>query len=266
MSHPLRLPTPPDAAGRVLSAGIAAGDPQLHHVGLEAYRLTAGRILSRDRSAREAGLVLLGGVGILAADGLPARRVGGRTSPFDGPGFAAYLPAGCAWQFTAETACDIALCLAPGAPGGTPRVIAPGAIRCSTRGQGQHFRQIRDVLPETEPAHALLLVEVITPGGHWSSFPPHKHDRDAPPAESRLEEIYYHRFRDPRGFGFQRIYTEDGADTALTLTDGAAVLVPSGYHPVAAAPGYDLYYLNVMAGPTRAWRVRHDPAHAWIGI
>ena len=111
----------------------------------------------------------------------------------------------------------------------------------------------------------MLVVEVITPGGHWSSYPPHKHDRDALPDESYLEETYYHRLKPAQGFAFQRIYTEDGSlDEALTVKDGDVVLVPRGYHPVGAPHGYDLYYLNVMAGPKRIWRFYNDPQHEWL--
>ncbi len=113
-------------------------------------------------------------------------------------------------------------------------------------------------------AESLLVCEVITPGGHWSSYPPHKHDRDDPPAETLLEETYYHRLRRPRGFALQRVYTEDRSlDETMSLRDRDCVLVPRGYHTVSAPPGYDLYYLNVMAGPTRAWAVANDPDHAW---
>jgi 5-deoxy-glucuronate isomerase len=109
------------------------------------------------------------------------------------------------------------------------------------------------------------VVEVVTPAGHWSSYPPHKHDRDAPPTETLLEETYYHRLDPPQGFALQRVYTDDRSlDEALVLTDRTVSLVPRGYHPVGAAHGYDLYYLNVMAGPKRAWRFHNDPDHEWL--
>lgn len=105
------------------------------------------------------------------------------------------------------------------------------------------------------------MVEVVTPGGHWSSYPPHKHDTDAWPNETQLEETYWHRTRYSKGFAFQRVYTDDRSlDEAMTIEDGDVVLVPRGYHPVAAAHGHDLYYLNVMAGPRRKWRFTEDPA------
>jgi 5-deoxy-glucuronate isomerase len=113
-------------------------------------------------------------------------------------------------------------------------------------------------------ADSLLVVEVLTPGGHWSSYPPHKHDRDDPPRETFLEETYYHRLARPGGFAFQRVYTDDRSlDETLTFGDRDCVLVPRGYHTVSAPPGYDLYYLNVMAGPIRQWAVANDPDHEW---
>src|SRR5437763_1291380 len=112
---------------------------------------------------------------------------------------------------------------------------------------------------------SLLVVEVITPSGNWSSYPPHKHDRDALPNESLLEETYYHRLNPPQGFAFQRVYTDDRSlDETMAFEDGDVVLVPKGYHPVGAAHGYDLYYLNVMAGPRRVWKFHNDPAHEWM--
>src|SRR3954469_21339542 len=100
------------------------------------------------------------------------------------------------------------------------------------------------------PAESLLVTEVLTPDGHWSSYPPHKHDRDAPPEETFLEETYYHRIRPDHGFGLPRVYTDDRSlDETVAFGDGDVVLVPRGYHTVSAPPGYELYYLNVMAGP-----------------
>ena len=109
------------------------------------------------------------------------------------------------------------------------------------------------------------MVEVITPGGNWSSYPSHKHDVDNLPEESLLEETYYHRLDPPQGFAFQRVYTDDRSlDVSMAVEDGDVTLVPRGYHPCAAAHGYDLYYLNVMAGPHRTWRFNTEPAHRWL--
>ena len=118
---------------------------------------------------------------------------------------------------------------------------------------------------DDEEADSLLVTEVVTPGGHWSSYPPHKHDENDPPRETQLEEVYYHRQRDPRGFALQRVYTADRSlDELVTARDGDVVLVPRGYHTVSQPPGYDGYYLNVMAGPVRRWCVTFDPEHAHL--
>ena len=134
-----------------------------------------------------------------------------------------------------------------------------------TRGKGTNVRYVTNILPENAPADSLLVVEVITPGGHTSSYPPHKHDQDNLPAESFLEETYYHRVNPPQGFAFQRVYTDDRSlDEAIVVEDGSVVMVPKGYHPVAAIHGYDLYYLNVMAGPRRTWKFHNAAEHEWL--
>ena len=118
---------------------------------------------------------------------------------------------------------------------------------------------------EDAAAESLLVTEVITPAGHWSSYPPHKHDTNDPPKETQLEETYYHRLRQANGFAVQRVYTADRTlDETVAVRDGDVVLVPRGYHTVSAAPGYELYYLNVMAGPVRKWCVTFDPEHEWL--
>jgi 5-deoxy-glucuronate isomerase len=125
---------------------------------------------------------------------------------------------------------------------------------------------VRNILPDSDPrAESLLVVEVITPQGNWSSYPPHKHDTDSLPGESLLEETYYHRLNPSQGFAFQRVYTDDRSlDEAICVQDGDVVMVPKGYHPVGAPYGYELYYLNVMAGPTRKWVFSNDPQHEWM--
>lgn len=106
---------------------------------------------------------------------------------------------------------------------------------------------------------------MFTPEGNWSSYPPHKHDQDHLPEESYLEETYYHKINPVHGFAVQRVYTDDRSlDETMIVKNGDAVLVPKGYHPVSAPPGYELYYLNVMAGPVRTWKFKNDPEHEWI--
>jgi 5-deoxy-glucuronate isomerase len=143
-----------------------------------------------------------------------------------------------------------------------PRLIPPGTHPPIVRGKGSNIRHVTNILPETDPAHSLLVVEVITPNGNTSSYPPHKHDTDDLPNEALLEETYYHRLRGGAGFAFQRVYSGDRElDESVAVADGDVVLVRSGYHPVAGDPRTDLYYLNVMAGPARAWRVSVAPGY-----
>jgi 5-deoxy-glucuronate isomerase len=170
-----------------------------------------------------------------------------------------------AYAVVAITAVELAVCSAPGAGGGEARLIDPARMSREVRGSGTNQRHVRNILPETEAAESLLVVEVITPGGHWSSYPPHKHDTATEGEETALEETYYHHVNPPQGFAFQRVYTDDRSiDETVTVEDGDVVMVPRGYHPVGAPHGYDLYYLNVMAGPKRQWIFRNDPAHDWI--
>lgn len=236
------------------------------YVGFDVYQLAAGEAAGQDTGDREVCLVFLSGVANADAGGKSLGSVGGRASPFDGRPWAIYVPAGSNWRVSARTDVEFAVCSAPARASGRPRVIAPDELSTEHRGQGTNLRHVVNILPETDPtAQSLLVVEVITPGGHWSSYPPHKHDRDALPDESALEETYYHRLRPAQGFAFQRIYTDDRSlDETIAVRDGDVTLVPRGYHPCGAPHGYDLYYLNVMAGPRRIWRFHNDPAHEWM--
>ena len=132
------------------------------------------------------------------------------------------------------------------------------------RGHGHQARIVHPILMADQAADSLLVCEVQTPPGHWSSYPPHKHDRDAMPEESLLEETYYFRVDPPQGFAVHRVYSGDQElDETLAVKDRYCVIVPRGYHTVAAPPGYAVYYLNVMAGPVRAWAIANDPDHEW---
>ena len=159
-------------------------------------------------------------------------------SPFEGKPWSVYVPEESDWTVTADTDLELAVCTAPGLGGGLPaRVIAPDSLGQEVRGKGTNIRHVTNILPENEPADSLLVVEVITPGGNTSSYPPHKHDQDNLPAESYLEETYYHRLNPPQGFAFQRVYTDDRSlDEAMAIEDGDVVLVPKGYHPCADLP------------------------------
>lgn len=257
-------PGAPDADGRVIA--ITPESAGWRYVGFEVRRLRAGRKTTLASAGKEICVMVLTGRATLEVGDRTFADLGGRQSVFeDAPPGAVYVPPGYAIAVRAITDAEIALCSAPAQTTGEPRALPGARMPQEVRGEGTNRRFVRNVLPETEPAERLLVVEVITPAGHWSSYPPHKHDTDTPPAETQLEETYYHRLAPPQGFAVQRVYTDDRSiDETLCVEDGDVVLVPRGYHPVGAPHGYDLYYLNVMAGPVRRWIVRDDPAHAWI--
>jgi 5-deoxy-glucuronate isomerase len=236
------------------------------YVGFDLYRLSPGERAGEAAGGREACLVLISGRAAIRGAERDFGTLGERMNPFEGKPWSVYLPAGTDWSATAETDVELAVCSAPGRPRSHPaRLIGPEGLHQETRGKGTNTRHVTNILPEWEPAESLLVVEVITPGGGTSSYPPHKHDSDDLPRESALEEVYYHRINPPQGYAFQRVYTDDRSlDETMTVEDGDVTLVPRGYHPCAALHGYDLYYLNVMAGPKRIWRFHNEPAHEWL--
>ncbi|MCR6662875.1 MAG: 5-deoxy-glucuronate isomerase [Luteimonas sp.] len=257
-------PQSPAADGTVLS--VTPESAGWSHVGFRVVKLSSGQRYTGADAAREACLVLVAGTANIVAGESHFDDVGGRASPFEdrAPG-AVYVPAGVSYTVVAKDDVELAICTAPGTGHGAPRRIDDAEMSREVRGVGTNTRHVRNILPETQPADGLLVVEVVTPAGHWSSYPPHKHDTATPGEETILEETYYHRTHPRQGFAFQRVYSDDRTlDEAIAVEDGDVVLVPRGYHPVGAAHGYDLYYLNVMAGPERRWLFRNDPDHAWI--
>ena len=263
MTLKVRPPTPM-ADGSVLEVTPESAGWQ--HVGFQVVKLQPGQRHEGGIEGREACLVILSGTANIRAGALSVDAVGNRQSVFeDAPPAAVYVPAGTSYRIEAVTTVELAIGTAPGSETGEPRLIDSSRMSLEVRGQGTNQRFVRNILPETEPAESLLVVEVITPGGHWSSYPPHKHDTATEGEETALEETYYHRLNPPQGFAIQRVYTDDRSiDETITVEDGDVVMVPRGYHPVGAPHGYDVYYLNVMAGPRRNWIFRNDPTHDWI--
>ncbi|MHB8611441.1 MAG: 5-deoxy-glucuronate isomerase [Candidatus Dormibacteraceae bacterium] len=253
----------PASDGKVIS--VTRETAGWSHVGFEVYRLANGSRIERATDGQEVCLVVLSGTAEVSFGEHTWRNVGIRTSVFEGAPEAVYAPPGGSIRVTASTeTCEVALCWAPAEHGADPALLPAGEVQPFKRGSGRTERTIHNILMEDRPAESLLVTEVLTPGGNWSSYPPHKHDTDDPPRETYLEETYYHRMARPEGFAVQLVYTDDRSlDEAIHVGDGDVVLVPRGYHPVAAGPGYDLYYLNVMAGPRRRWLVTTDPDHRW---
>jgi 5-deoxy-glucuronate isomerase len=240
---------------------------QWNFVGFSAYRLSKGESISFDTEKREICIVVLCGVVSVKSGDYNWKEIGERKSVFDQVSpYAVYLPHNHGGiVINAHCNAEIAMCSAPSYRNNDARLIEPSNIRRSARGKGSNMRHICDILPQTEPAEHLLVVEVVTPAGHSSSYPPHKHDTDNLPHESLLEETYYHRLNPTQGFAFQRVYTDDRSlDEAMAVENHDVVMVPRGYHPVVCPHGYDSYYLNVMAGPRREWYFKNDPSHEWM--
>jgi 5-deoxy-glucuronate isomerase len=245
---------------------IRPADAGWQYVGFAEHRLNAGDGFDRTPDDREVAVVVVDGAVTLEAAGQHFGSVGSRSTPLEGPAAPVLLlTPGSDLVVRAESTATVVVADAPAGEGGGTRLIRPEDIRVESRGKGTTERRVHHLLPPSEPAGRLILFEVVTPGGNWSSYPPHKHDTEDPPREAYLEELYYFRFERPEGWAFARVYTPDRAlDASLAPRDRDVVLVARGYHPVAAAPGYDAYYLNVMAGPHRAWHFTLDSDHAWL--
>ena len=234
------------------------------YIGFDLLRLPAGASWAGSTGKREAALVSVGGVGRVSS-GDKAWNVGGRATPFEGLPHCLYLPAGTEYRVEALSALELAICSAPAVGTYPPRLYRPEDIHVHTRGEGQSRREIHDILMEDREAGSLLITEVQSPAGNWSSYPPHKHDENRLPTESQLEETYYFHIKPRQGFALERVYTSDGSlDQTVAARHGDLVLVPRGYHVVGAPHAYEVWYLNVLAGPQRALRVTFDQDHVWI--
>lgn len=208
-------------------------------------------------------LVLLQGACRVAWNDGPVHILGPRENVFAAYPHALYLPPGTRFTVEANSPTEIAECRAPANRSFPARLIAPEDCGMEIRGGGNATRQIVDILPPPFPADRLMICEVYTPSGNWSSYPPHKHDEDNPPVEADLDETYYFRIRRPEGYAFQRIYRRDGSfDQTFLVRDGDLLLIRDGYHPFVTAYGFDSYYLNVLAGSRRSMAATDDPDYA----
>jgi 5-deoxy-glucuronate isomerase len=187
--------------------------------------------------------------------------LGPRADVFSAYPHALYLPPETRFRVTVEEPTELADGRAPARTRFDARVVRPEDCGFEIRGGGNATRQIVDIMPPDFPADRLLVCEVFTPAGNWSSYPPHKHDIDRPPGEVKLEEIYYYRFANAEAYGLQRLY-DKRHDQTLTVAHGDVVLIRRGYHPFVTAYGYNAYYLNVLAGTRRSMAASDDPRYA----
>lgn len=240
------------------------------HIHFEVRQLRPLATWSWSTGDSELGLIILGGRCTVRSNRGEWLEVGERPNVFAGLPHALYLPRGTDFTVEARTPCELAYGWCSTERDFPPRLITPADVGIEIRGGDNVTRQINSVIPPGFACDRLVMVEVYTPGGNWSSFPPHKHDQHRMDAsgtlvEADLEEIYFYRFDRPAGFAYQRIYTDDRAtDELLLCQDCDLVLVPYGYHPVVAAPGATAYYLNILAGSAQSLAASDDPAYAWI--
>jgi 5-deoxy-glucuronate isomerase len=254
----MQLLVHPEDNGREVTEGF-------EFLSLSARKLKVGERVSIDTAGRELGLVVLGGRCSVESSGGSWKNIGRRPNVFSGMPYALYLPISTQATVIAETPCDLAFCYSRATEYHPPRLVSPSDVEVEIRGGANATRQINKIIRPEFDADRLLIVEVYTPGGNWSSYPPHKHDVHNLPAEADLEEIYYYRIDRPEGYAIQKVYTRDRRlDQTLTVRDGDMVRVPEGYHPVVAAHGYNIYYLNALAGSARSMAASDDPDYEWV--
>ena len=235
------------------------------YLSFQSRRLAAGGRYEEDTGDMELGIVALGGRFSVESSRGEWRGIGERAHVFAGMPWALYLPIATRYALTADADCELAFCYSRAEKPFPPRLVKPEDVEVEIRGGGNATRQINHILTPAFPAQRLLIVEVFTPGGNWSSYPPHKHDEHRPPGEVDLEEIYYYKIEGANGYAIQKVYTKDRRlDETLTVRDGELALIPEGYHPVVAAHGYNAYYLNALAGSARSMAASDDPDYAWV--
>jgi len=261
-----------------LFLSITPEDAGWDYIYFQARRLATGQSWSFQSGENELAIVNFTGVYTVTSNRGEWRGVGGRTNVFTGGAHALYLPRHTDFTITAEQGGDFAVTWVPTDEDHDPWLIKPEEVAISIRGGDNASRQINDLLPPGSPVHRLVLVEVYTPSGNWSSYPGHKHDVHLVDAngkliEADLEEVYFYKIDRPEGYAYQRVYTDNHSplhqagypiDALVRATDNTAVLVPEGYHPVTSAPGYTTYYLNVLAGSAQSLANQDDPKATWV--
>lgn len=244
----------------------------------QARRLTRGRTWSFNTQGHEFALVMLGGVVDVTSNRGQWQNVGGRPHVFAGLPYALYLPPHTEFTVTAQRDCEFAATWVAAQEDHAPVLVTPADVGLEIRGGDHATRQINQMLPPGFPCQRLVLVEVYTPGGNWSSYPPHKHDVHTVDAagnlvQADLDEVYYYKIDRPEGYALQRVYTDADSplqraghpiDAAVIAHNNDVVLIPEGYHPVSSPVGYTTYYLNVLAGSAQSLAAYDDPDYAWV--
>jgi 5-deoxy-glucuronate isomerase len=264
----------PDKEGQGVYHEITPAGAGWTHLSFGARTMRKGDAWNGSTGANEMCIVLLGGRFAINSRWGSWKTAGGRADVFSGLPHAAYLPPETDFSLQAlSPELDIAYGYTPGDSARKGFFVTPDDVQrfgIELRGGDNASRQINSILPPRSAVHRLVCVEVYTPSGNWSSFPAHKHDSrsvrpDGTVAEASLEEVYFYKFDKPQGFALQRVYTDDRSLNEIAEPHtGDVVLVPGGYHPVAAGHGYNAYYLNFLAGSDQSLANTDDPDHKWI--
>ncbi len=273
----------------LIKTGIFPDDPDLilsitpqqagwEYISFQTRRLDAKQSWSFESGENELAIVNLSGRYSVSSNRGRWAGIGSRKNVFEGAAHALYLPRRTEFTITAEEAGEYAVTWVPTDEDHEPWLIKPEDVDISVRGGDNVSRQINDLLPSDSPVHRLVLVEVYTPSGNWSSYPPHKHDIHLEDdqgnlLEADLEEVYFYKIDKPDGYAYQRVYTGQTSplhkagcpiDALVRADNNCAVLVPEGYHPVVSAPGYTTYYLNILAGSAQTLANQDDPKYTWV--
>lgn len=232
---------------------------------MDMLKLAAGQRKEYDETGKEYALTILGGRCTVTGDGIDYQNIGKRNNVFDGPATALYIPCSRKFAVTAESDVTIAVCKSPSDMDTEPALVNPGDVIVKNLGKNGWQRQAHFIIDERINAKHLYIGEAYVPSGMWASYPPHKHDEDNMPAEGILEEIYYYEFDKEAGFGIQKVYTKEGdVDETYTVKTGDFIEIPKGYHPFCCAPGYNAYYLWIMAGENRGFFMTTEECHKWL--
>lgn len=234
-------------------------------VEMDMLRLADGETKKYSEENKEYGILILGGKCSVCGECIDYQNIGKRKDVFDGPATCVYIPANVEFTIKAEGEVSIAVCKSPSNGGKKPVLINPDDVIIKDLGKPGFQRQAHFILDERFDADYLYIGEAYVEGGEWASYPPHKHDDDNMPVEAKTEEIYYYEFKKPQGFGIQRVYTAEGdVDEVYVVKSGDFVEIPRGYHPFHTAPGYENYYLWIMAGKNRGFFMTTDEDHKWL--
>ncbi len=244
---------------------ITKDNSSLKKVEMDMLRLFDGEVKSYRKENTEFGILIFGGKCNIEGDGFSFENAGKRENVFDGPATCVYIPANTEFKITALSEFSAAVCMSPSTKASSPAIINPEDVVIKNLGKPGWEREAHFILDERVDAEILYIGEAYVKGGQWSSYPPHKHDDDNMPNEAQTEEIYYYEFKKEEGFGIQKVYTLNGEiDETYTVCSGDVVEIEKGYHPYHSAPGYDGYYLWIMAGKDRGFFMTTDPSHKWL--